>query len=169
MSVPHIYPPGMRHCKRVTEVPEEIMYPGEEFRVHPEFTFWRVSSLGRIWSARGRGKFIRPAKTQYGHLMVVPQRRKNRLVHRLVAEAFIGPRPEGADIRHLNGVHTDNRAVNLAYGTRTENIMDAIAHGTWASERRREAWRMNRRENRHLRGTGASTTKERVANVGNQF
>lgn len=36
-------------------------------------------------------------------------------------------------LRHLNGVRTDDRAENLAYGTQAENIQDKRAHGTWQS------------------------------------
>lgn len=50
--------------------------------------------------------------------------RRQRTVHSLIAEAFIGPRPEGQVVRHLNDVPTDNRPENLAYGTYQENEMD---------------------------------------------
>ena len=35
------------------------------------------------------------------------------------------------ECRHLNGNRQDNRLVNLCWGTRHENIMDAVKHGTW--------------------------------------
>ena len=54
----------------------------------------------------------------------------NRLVHHLVLEAFVGPRPEGALARHLNGNRTDNRAENLRWGTASENALDRVEHGT---------------------------------------
>ena len=41
----------------------------------------------------------------------------NRSVHALVLEAFVGPRPEGYQINHKNGVKTDNRVTNLEYMT----------------------------------------------------
>lgn len=59
-----------------------------------------------------------------------------RKVHALVAAAFIGPRPEGLEVRHLNGDRLDNRAENLAYGTRSENMRDAVRHGTHVAARR---------------------------------
>jgi len=44
-------------------------------------------------------------------------------VHRLVAEAFLGPRPPGADeINHLSGDKSDNRAKNLEWTTRQGNM-----------------------------------------------
>jgi hypothetical protein len=50
----------------------------------------------------------------------------------LVAAAFHGPNPGGMDVRHENGINTDNRATNLLYGTRVENMADARRHGTLA-------------------------------------
>ena len=52
-----------------------------------------------------------------------------RKVHRLVAEAFLGPRPAGMDIRHGSTDRTDNRAANLSYGTRAENEADKVRDG----------------------------------------
>ena len=37
------------------------------------------------------------------------------LVHRIVALAFLGPRPEGLEVSHLNGDDRDNRIENLCY------------------------------------------------------
>lgn len=52
-------------------------------------------------------------------------------VHRLVLTAYAGlPSEEGLEARHLNGVSTDNRPGNLAWGTRRDNVQDAIRHGT---------------------------------------
>lgn len=53
-----------------------------------------------------------------------------KFVHHLVLEAFVGPRPKGKQCRHLNGVPTDNRAENLAWGTAKENTDDKVRHGT---------------------------------------
>lgn len=50
-------------------------------------------------------------------------------VHHLVASVFLGPRPEGAVVRHLNDTKTDNRASNLAYGTRADNWADGERNG----------------------------------------
>ncbi len=50
-------------------------------------------------------------------------------IHRLVALAFLGPRPDGAHIRHLDGDKSNACAANLAYGTASENAQDKVAHG----------------------------------------
>lgn len=54
--------------------------------------------------------------------------RVHRRVHRLVLEAFVGPRPRGLVTRHLNGIPTDNRLSNLRYGTYAENMADRLLH-----------------------------------------
>lgn len=52
-------------------------------------------------------------------------------VHQLVADAFHGPVPEGQEVRHLNGIASDNRPENLKYGTSNENAEDRRRHGTY--------------------------------------
>jgi DNA-binding transcriptional regulator YiaG len=49
-------------------------------------------------------------------------------VHRLVMLAFVGPCPAGHEVRHINGDPSDNRLVNLRYGTRSENQKDRARH-----------------------------------------
>lgn len=51
-------------------------------------------------------------------------------VHTAVLLAWIGPKPDGMEGRHLNGVLTDNRASNLAWATHIENVGDQELHGT---------------------------------------
>jgi DNA-binding XRE family transcriptional regulator len=53
------------------------------------------------------------------------------IVHQVVCTLFHGPKPfPGAQVRHLNGVKTDNRASNLKWGTPVENAADRKIHGT---------------------------------------
>lgn len=46
--------------------------------------------------------------------------------HYLICNAFHGPRPDGYECDHINGIHTDNRACNLQWVTPAENIRRAI-------------------------------------------
>lgn len=61
--------------------------------------------------------------------------RKGRHGHILVAEAFIGPRPEGMEVCHNDGNPSNNHVDNLRYGTRSENARDAVKHGTHRNTR----------------------------------
>ncbi|QBI97752.1 HNH endonuclease [Mycobacterium phage Zeuska] len=89
-----------------------------------------VSDEGQILSLI-TGKTLRPGTMVSGHRYVTIARpSRTALVHTLVMEAFVGPRPEGYEIRHLNGNPDDNRLENLQYGTRSENAEDSKAHGT---------------------------------------
>ncbi len=51
-------------------------------------------------------------------------------VHDLVMLAFVGEKPEGLVIRHLDGNNQNNHKDNLCYGTRSENLHDMVRHGT---------------------------------------
>lgn len=87
---------------------------------------FEVSSAGEVRSVKtGR---IRKGYSNRGYLQVTlnsPERTTTDKVHRLVARAFHGERPfEGAEIRHLDGDSLNNRADNLAWGTRAENLDD---------------------------------------------
>jgi hypothetical protein len=63
-------------------------------------------------------------------VLVVDGKHLTRLVHRLVAAAFHGPQPfAGAEVRHLDGDPRNNRASNLAWGSKAENMLDMIRHG----------------------------------------
>lgn len=113
---------------------------------------YEVSNLGRVrsktrhWQQRSRsgsyyeyrkiGRMLKPGVSSNGYPTVTLGRRNSKTVHSLVAAAFIGPCPREQEVRHKNGVRSDPRVANLEYGTRTENIKDAIKHGTWMTPAR---------------------------------
>jgi len=49
-------------------------------------------------------------------------------LHHLVLEAFVGPRPEGMQCRHLDGNKENNCQWNLRWGTPMENGQDRVRH-----------------------------------------
>jgi len=51
-------------------------------------------------------------------------KQKSIAVHHLILLAFVGPRPKGLMVRHLNDNRIDNRLANLAYGTAEQNAED---------------------------------------------
>lgn len=65
-----------------------------------------------------------------GYPIVSLYGRIRRTVHSLVLEAFMGPPPEGQQVRHKNGNRGDARLSNLAYGTQKDNEADKLQHGT---------------------------------------
>lgn len=92
---------------------------------HPRY---RVSDNGQVYSTRSN-KLLKLSTLMSGHIRAVVDG-EHRTVHTLMAEAFIGPRPEGQEVRHLNGQPSDNRIQNLTYGSKSENAYDSIQHGT---------------------------------------
>ena len=50
-------------------------------------------------------------------------------IHKLVLLTFRGLPKKGQEARHLNGIKTDNRVVNLKWGTRSENNRDFFRLG----------------------------------------
>ncbi len=97
----------------------------------PGFPGYRVSDDGRVWSDK-TARWLQPELNSKGYLRVglwSGGRATKIMVHVLVASAFHGPRPDGQVTRHLNGDHLDNRPGNLAYGTQSENNLDAVGHG----------------------------------------
>lgn len=51
-------------------------------------------------------------------------------VHKLVLEAFVGPRPDGMEGCHGDGDATNNRLENLRWDTHQSNTLDSVRHGT---------------------------------------
>lgn len=107
-------------------------------------TLYEVSDLGRVRSVdrtvcRGRtlvrlsGKPKAQKQHRDGYRVVGLSRdgaARSMSVHTLVAGAFLGPCPEGLEVRHLDGDPANNILSNLAYGTRAENMRDKARHGT---------------------------------------
>lgn len=85
----------------------------------------RMDKLGRC----KQGVVLSAHKDSKGRLSVGLQGKTFR-VSKLVAEAFLGPKPEGLECCHNNGKPSDNRASNLRWDTRSSNTKDAVAHGT---------------------------------------
>lgn len=106
---------------------EFIEQEGEEFkRIWDSDIF--ISNLGRICSNRnGCKKILTPHKSN--NYLVKQIGVKRFLVHRMVAELFLDKK-EGCNIvNHINGIKTDNRAVNLEWCTYKENAIHSVKIG----------------------------------------
>lgn len=112
----------------------------ERWRAIPGFADYEISNKGRVRSWKPYRNNA-PIPTQptllitrilFGYVTVglrFNNKQYNRKISRLVLMAW---RPSGAGIcRHLNGISTDNRLVNLKWGTYAQNVADSKRHGTF--------------------------------------
>lgn len=95
--------------------------------------YYEVSNHGRVrslnYNKTGQKKLLRPSKTTNGRMQVIlcfVGTKKHKLIHRLVAEAFI-PNPENKPcIDHLDTNALNNYADNLRWCTLSENNLNPI-------------------------------------------
>ncbi|QEY31188.1 hypothetical protein EVJ50_01910 [Synechococcus sp. RSCCF101] len=104
----------------------------EQWRPIPFELGYEVSDAGNVRNAKTL-RVLRQQKTGYKkRYKQVNILKKTYQVHCLVLSAFVGLRPSPAyEGRHLNGVGSDNRLENLAWGTRRENMEDELRLGKW--------------------------------------
>lgn len=107
--------------------PESL--PGERWLPIQKFEGrFLVSNFGRVWrSLLNRIAPVHPGGDR-GYLYVGLGRAKFRL-NRVVAAAFIGPSPAGAEVNHIDGDKLNNRADNLEYLTGNANMKHASERG----------------------------------------
>ena len=96
--------------------------------------FYQISNLGRLRSVDHvdnqnrfrKGQIIKPVITPQGYLIRSLRHYPNISIHRAVAMAFVPGYFEGADVNHIDENKTNNRADNLEWVTRKDNLN----HGT---------------------------------------
>lgn len=125
-----------------------------EYRPISGFPGYRVGNDGSVWSCKvGRmgllgdtWKRLKQAVSKRGvcHVVLcqmVPSLRhekrgtkcKNRRVHVIVLEAFVGPKPLGPtkfECCHNDGNPSNNTLCNLRWDTPSRNTADKVKHGT---------------------------------------
>lgn len=109
--------------------PDDSRAP-ESWHPIPSLPGFEVSSRQRIRHVGRQPRSVTPTPNPDGYLVF---KAGDRLVylHHVVAEVFIGPRPSGMQVRHLDDVRSNNRPTNLSYGTQAENIADSLRNGTF--------------------------------------
>jgi hypothetical protein len=90
----------------------------------------RISGRGGLYTYPQR--ILKPSTTNRGYLLVTLQYYSTpyyKLVHRLVAEAFIPNPKKLPEVNHLKGKKKDNRSWMLEWTTRSQNAKHAVRTG----------------------------------------
>lgn len=107
---------------------------------------YRAGSDGTIWTCLVREAFgdgrpgshcvpgpiwrpLRPGTQKATGRKHVAIRGRSRLVHHLVLEAFVGPRPNGMEACHTDDDFSNNALSNLRWDTPSSNVADRIRNG----------------------------------------
>lgn len=140
---------------------KSITLDGEEWReIDDTLGYFMVSNFGRVasmshlvqsgknsfWMTKQRILVSHPNKGGYLRIRLTSKHGVDmtKLVHRLVAEAFI-PNPNGySDIDHIDGCRTNNRAINLRWCTRSMNMLNPITRERTAKIRK-QPYKRNRK------------------------
>ena len=136
---------------------------------------YEVSSYGRVRRAIDSprrpgttpGYVLKPAANKRGYLSVgLRDRRGERYtinVHRLVAAAFLEPRPVGRyEVAHNDGDPGNNNARNLRWATRSDNMADCVLHGTVVRGTRVHNSKLNENIVRSIRERHANGEQQRA-------
>jgi hypothetical protein len=91
----------------------------EEYKIIKNFENFSVSNLGNVKN-NIKNKILKQYTNKGGYKTVCILG-KNKLVHRLVAEAFIPNLENKPCIDHINNIRNDNRLENLRFASYIEN------------------------------------------------
>lgn len=103
----------------------------EIWRTAAEWPSYEVSSFGQVRRIGAR-QVLKPSPSGKGYLRVSLYKdgtQKSVLVAKLIALAFLGPRPDGLQINHIDGIKANNRPENLEYCTASHNNKHAFRLG----------------------------------------
>lgn len=93
---------------------------------------YEVSNLGRFRNATTK-KILKQFENIHGYMVLQarPEMYKvvNVRIHRVVAEVFLGPCPDGYVVNHKDGNKKNNHVDNLEYVTPSENNQHALDTG----------------------------------------
>lgn len=91
--------------------------------------YYQISNLGRVSNYR---KILKTYTINSGYEMVkftIKNKRTSKLIHRLVAEAFLENPENKKEVNHVNGNKLLNHSTNLEWCTSSENKLHAFNTG----------------------------------------
>lgn len=105
--------------------------------------YYEVSDKGRVRSLQREintfggirvieGQMLQSIETDQGYFVVFLSKKgksKQKKIHHLVLQSFVGTRPKGLDGCHNDGVKSNNTRGNLRWDTRSANLKDKFKHG----------------------------------------
>lgn len=130
---------------------------------------YEVSDAGYVRSIKREPIILAPRYDRVGYIKAALFKGGKyypRLVHRLVAEAFLGPAPsERHEINHIDGDKTNNRVGNLEWVTRSENGKHAYRNGLSVSRKGSQHGMSKLTEDqvREIRRLGGTMTQREIA------
>lgn len=87
-------------------------------------TLYEVSNLGRVRNLK-TGRILKGSRHKGGYQVFFPHLGSDaRLLHILVLEAFVGPRPPGLFGLHRDDDKANNELANLYWGSKSQNSVD---------------------------------------------
>jgi hypothetical protein len=114
-------------------VREEIyLVPVQDWSPYALSNDGKLHRVGQAPGAKVPFVFDKPRTNRNGYEYVILRDRGRKWcveIHVLMALHFLGPRPKGKVIGHIDGNKTNNRPENLRYITQLENMRHAAALG----------------------------------------
>ena len=109
----------------------------EMFKDIKGYPGYQISNLGRVWSSKSQ-KYLAGVPNNAGYLQVkmiaANGKRKNELIHRLVALHFVDNPDNKPEVDHIDRNRQNNNSDNLRWLTKSENNLNKN-HYVWKKHR----------------------------------
>ena len=100
-----------------------------ELRTINEFSTYKISVCGKVFNRFG--KEVKSHVDRYGYYQLILYKNKKRKtckIHRLIAQTFLPNFYGKLKVNHKNKNRSDNRLINLKWGSRTDNKSTSTNH-----------------------------------------